>query len=64
MISAWPRAEWAERWQKKKTLALFLLEELDLRVWESSNPMFFAPDHSFKTFLLQLDRAIEILAGS
>jgi hypothetical protein len=53
---------WAGKANRKKSLALFLLEEIDLRLMEISSPMIHTVDNGFFTFVDQAAKATQKLA--
>jgi hypothetical protein len=63
LLSTFPYVQWQDRTERHAMLALFLLEELDLKVMEVCNPMFFGLDHGFDTFRKEVRQAVQVIAG-
>jgi hypothetical protein len=63
LLSTIPYVQWQDRVERHAMLALFLLEELDLKVMEVCNPMFFGLDHGFDTFRKEVRQAVQVIAG-
>ena len=58
-----PYIQWQNKAERHVMLALFLLEELDLKVMEVCNPMFFSTRQRFEVFQKELKQGVQIIAG-
>ncbi|MCK4823244.1 hypothetical protein KA005_46245, partial [bacterium] len=63
LLSTIPYVRWQDRVERHAMLALFLLEELDLKVMEICNPMFFGLDQGFEMFRKEVRQAVQVIAG-
>ena len=61
VLAEWPHVEWQNKSERHRILALFLIEELDHKMREISNPMFMSLDQGFRTFCEEMKRGIPFL---
>ena len=54
LLASWPGLEWNDYNKRPATLALFLLEELDLKLMENDNRLFTSLDSGFSNFYQEL----------
>jgi len=59
LLASIPYVQWQSKEERRNILTLFLLEELDLKVMEINNPLFFTLDQGFRTFWAETKRAIQ-----
>ena len=64
VLSTIPYVRWQDRDERLESLALFLVEKLDLKVMEVCNPVFFGLDKEFGLFCMEVKRAIQVIAGA
>ncbi len=57
----WPHVNLQDRAHRLQTIALFLLEELALKVWENSNPLFTRIEQGFFVFLKEMQHILHEL---
>lgn len=63
LLSTIPYVQWQDRAERCTMLTLFMLEELDLKIMEVGNPMFFGLDQEFEMFRKEVRQAVQIIAG-
>lgn len=63
LLSRIPYMRWQDRVERCSTLALFLLEELDLKVMEIGNPVFFRLDQGFDAFCEEARQTVQVIEG-
>ncbi len=63
LMAAIPYVQWQDRDERCTILTLFLLEDMELKVMEACNSMFFGLDQGFGLFLKEVKRAIHVIAG-
>ena len=51
LINSWPEIQWDTKFFKKRSLFLFLLEELDFHIEENGNVSFFRESFGLKSFI-------------
>jgi hypothetical protein len=61
LIDTWPQIEWQDKIQKRVMIALFLLEELDLKLRENINSLLSNFDHGFKVFMNEINISLRFL---
>lgn len=61
VLANWPGLNWQESQQRKKALALFLLEELDLYLEENDNRLFSQASVGLSRFVENIEQYIDIL---
>ncbi|HBG05053.1 MAG TPA: hypothetical protein DDY22_05750 [Geobacter sp.] len=61
LLSSWPGMEWRDHGRRRATLALFLLEEMDLKLTENDNPLFTFLDAGFQSFSHELASIIPLM---
>jgi len=61
LMEDWPFVDWSDEIQRLIIIALFLLEELDLKLKENSNSLFKCLDQSFRVFGEELEKSIRVL---
>lgn len=61
LMGRWPGVEWEDVSTRRCSLALFLLEEVALRVREGSNPMFTQLDQGFSRLYVEMGECIKAL---
>jgi hypothetical protein len=54
LLADWPGLEWYDHNKRLARIALFLLEELDLKLMENDNSLFSALDSGLKIFCQEL----------
>ena len=54
LLETWPGLEWQDSKRRKATLALFLLEELDLKLMENDNSYFTSLDSGLENFYQEI----------
>ena len=59
ILENWPHVKWAS--EKYVYMLVFLLEELQLRLKENSNPLFYKPSFNYSIFLDELKTVIQII---
>ena len=64
LMAAIPYAQWQVRDERCTILTLFLLEDMELKVMEACNSMFFGLDQGFGLFWKEVKRAIQVIAGA
>jgi hypothetical protein len=63
LLQEWPHINWQDKDQRCLYLALFLLEELSLKLQENGNPLFEKMGSGFSSFLKEIRQAAEYLQG-
>ncbi len=63
LLQQWPHIEWQEKKHRCLYLAVFLLEELSLKLRENDNPLFKKMGPGFYDFLEEIRRAAGYLQG-
>ena len=61
ILCKWPDGDKIDLQRKRLILAIFLLEELSLRIEENSNPMFKKLGSGFYDFINELPKALEVI---
>jgi hypothetical protein len=62
-LKDWPGLAWGETQERRRVLALFLLEELELKLMEMASPVFTRVPPSFEAFRQELEKCVEVLCG-
>jgi hypothetical protein len=61
LLAQWPEMKWSVHATRPATLALFFLEELELKLLENDNPLFTLLDAGLQTFCGELDLIIPLV---
>ncbi|MBA7554122.1 hypothetical protein ES705_46734 [subsurface metagenome] len=61
ILCKWPDGGKIDLGRKRFILAIFLLEELNLRIEENSNPMFKKLGSGFYDFINEFPKALEVI---
>jgi len=63
LLSRFPYVQWQDGVERCVLLALFMLEEIELKIMEFTNPLFFSLDRGFNVFIEELNCAIRGIEG-
>ena len=64
LLLDWPHLQWGDRTHRAVALALFLLEEMALRLEEAANPQFHGATSDFRWFQLEVKDASDALKAA
>jgi len=63
LLSENPFVEWHDKKYRYVSMVLFMLEELELKILENSNPLFFRSCNKFNVFLNEVQSVVQVIEG-